>query len=90
VWAHRPREAEARARRDRSRRGGQHCAVGRRHCGGGVGGYTARQGTEGRGQPPVTRGEANKVSRAPERLGWRCMHYMQAQVRVRLGWRSTD
>jgi len=57
---------------------------------GGVGGYTARQGTEGRGQPPVTRGEANKVSRAPERLGWRCMHYMQAQVRVRLGWRSTD
>jgi len=30
----RPHEAEARPRRDRSRRGGQHCAVGRRHCGG--------------------------------------------------------
>ena len=36
---------------------------------------TAGDASEGRGQPPVTRGEANKVSRAPERLGWRCMHY---------------
>ena len=32
---------------------------------------TARQGRAGQGSP-VTRGGANKVSRAPERLGWRC------------------
>ena len=65
----RPHEAEARLRRDRRRRGGQHCAVGRRHWGG-VGGFLlhARLGRPG---SPVTRGEANKVSRAPERLGLR-------------------
>ena len=64
----RPHEAEARPRRDRSRRGGQHCAVGRRHWGA-VGGYCTAGEGQGRGG---TRGEANKVSRAPERLGWRC------------------
>jgi hypothetical protein len=65
----RPHEAEARLRRDRRRRGaGQHCAVGRRH-GGAVGGYCTAGEGRGRGG---TRGEANKVSRAPERLGWRC------------------
>ena len=72
----RPHEAEARPRRDRSRRGGQHCAVGRRHWGA-VGGYCTAGEGRGRGG---TRGEANKVSRAPERLGWRCV-----QVRV-WGW----
>jgi hypothetical protein len=78
----RPHEAEARPRRDRRRRGaGQHCAVGRRHWGPVEGYCTAGEG-RGRGG---TRGEANKVSRAPERLGWR-----PVQVRVRLGWRCAQ
>ena len=71
----RPHEAEARPRRDRSRRGGQHCAVGRRHWGA-VGGYCTAGEGRGRGG---TRGEANKVSRAPrtirvavQRLGCGC------------------
>ena len=59
---------------------------------------TARQGRAGQGSP-VTRGGANKVSRAPERLvrvavcrlgcgvvGWRCAGLVAAQV----GWRRTQ
>ena len=68
TWAQATRSRGETSVRDRSRRGGQHCAVGRRHWGA-VGGYCTAGEGQGRGG---TRGEANKVSRAPERLGWRC------------------
>ena len=53
----RPHEAEARPRRDRSRRGGQHCAVGRRHWGA-VGGYCTAG--EGRARKPRNTGRGEQ------------------------------
>ena len=55
----RPHEAEARPRRDRSRRGGQHCAVGRRHWGA-VGGYCTAG--EGRARKPRNTGRGEQGS----------------------------
>jgi hypothetical protein len=66
----RPHEAEARLRRDRRRRGGQHCVQSAGATGGPSEATACKAGEAG--QPRNTRGEANKVSRAPERLGLRC------------------
>jgi len=67
----RPHEAEARPLGGTEAGGaGQHC-VQSAGVTGGPSEATTRQGRAGQGSP-VTRGEANKVSRAPERLGWRC------------------
>jgi len=69
TWAQATRSRGETSAGPKHRRGGQHCVQSagaslggrRRHC-------TAGEG-RGRGG---TRGEANKVCRAPERLGWRC------------------
>jgi hypothetical protein len=66
----RPHEAEARPLGG-TEAGGAGSTVQSAGVTGGPSEATARQGRAGQGSP-VTRGEANKVSRAPERLGWRC------------------
>ena len=66
----RPHEAEARPLGGTEAGGAGSTVQSAGVTGGAVGGYYTAG--EGRAAPPVTRGGANKVSRAPKRLGWRC------------------